>query len=465
LTFVLVGVTPNQGGGAGAGTAATVNDVVISLYDFQERVNMIESQMGSNKDTPAAQRQLYARMIRENALNELVNYELVYQSAERVGVLPTKAATRDMIISVPSFQEDGRFAREKYTQYLTYKNTTAAEFENKLKRDVVIRQLRDMFLTAMQSPQVLQDLEKEVRETKMNLEFVKFDTEQLAESIGKDKAAIDKYIASAENKSKIESYYGLHKEDYTSKPEVRARHILIKGSADSALKQIQDIRKEAEKGDFAELAKKYSQDEGSKANGGDLKFFARGQMVKEFEDAAFSLPIGQLSEPVKSDYGYHLIKVEERRGGETKSLQEVEREIAKNLIAEESRETLMKEVSDILKDKKDIQAWVAKQKLKWEETGDFGLAQSRIPKIEAGDEALQAALSLKKSGDVYPALVRGGSTAYILKLKQISKPTSQDKSSNLPSSQLAAGGAETLGLWAEELKKSAIIQKNNALLN
>lgn len=462
LTFVLVGVTPNPGGGAGAGTAATVNDVVISLYDFQERVNMIEGQNPGSDKAPAAQRQMRARMVRENALNELVNYELVYQSAERVGVLPTKSATRDLIVNVPFFQEDGRFAREKYTQYLTFKNTSAAEFENKLKRDVVIGQVRNMFLTAMKTPKALLDLEKEVRETKMNVEFVKFDTNQIAAQLNAA-SDLEAFMAMPESKVKIEAYYNSNKEEFTTKAEVRARHILIKGSGAEELKKIKDIRSEVSKIDFAELAKKYSQDEGSKEKGGDLNFFARGQMVKEFEEAAFSLPIGQLSEPVKTDYGYHLIKVEERREGETKPLAVVEREIASKLIGSELKEKAMKEVADLLKEKKDVSAWVKSMNLKWDETGEFGFNQNHVPKIEAENEALSAVFSMKKPGEVYPNLVRAGPVAYIIRLKKIVRPTDLAKVGALPEFQLTIGGAETLNLWAQDLQKTAIIKKNNSL--
>lgn len=105
---------------------------------------------------------------------------------------------------------------------------------------------------------------------------------------------------------------------------VRARHILIALEADAdqatqelALAKAISITQRLEAGeDFATLAEQFSDDEGSAARGGDLGFFSRGQMVAPFEEAAFSLPIGEISEPVKSDFGYHIIKVEEQDDGE-----------------------------------------------------------------------------------------------------------------------------------------------------
>src|ERR1700676_1464505 len=124
----------------------------------------------------------------------------------------------------------------------------------------------------------------------------------------------------------IKAYYEAHKADYEA-PEVKARHILIrfKGSAvpvragqkelteEEALARAKDLREKIAKGaDFGALAKAESDDTGTGANGGDLGSFGHGRMVKEFDEAAFSLPVGEISQPVKSQFGYHIIQVESR---------------------------------------------------------------------------------------------------------------------------------------------------------
>jgi peptidyl-prolyl cis-trans isomerase C len=141
----------------------------------------------------------------------------------------------------------------------------------------------------------------------------------------------------------IQAYYDAHKSEFET---VKARHILIrfKGSAvplrtgqkelsdEEALAKAQDIRKQLlSGGDFIALAKAESDDTGSGANGGDLGTFKHGQMVGAFETAAFSLPVGQISEPVKTQFGYHIIKVEEKQ---TKSLADAKTEIADKLRPE-----------------------------------------------------------------------------------------------------------------------------------
>jgi parvulin-like peptidyl-prolyl isomerase len=141
----------------------------------------------------------------------------------------------------------------------------------------------------------------------------------------------------------LSAYLEEHREDYDTPEEVHARHILIRvpeGASEAeiaqAKKQIEDIKKELENGaDFAELAKKYSQDPGSAPNGGDLGFFSRGRMVQEFEDAAFSLEPGQISDPVRTQFGFHLIKVEEKKPAQHPELAQIRERVLQDYIEAE----------------------------------------------------------------------------------------------------------------------------------
>ena len=147
----------------------------------------------------------------------------------------------------------------------------------------------------------------------------------------------------------VRKYYEAHKAEFE---QVHARHILIRmqgsqlavkpGQKDlteaEALAKAQDLRKRIQAGaDFAELARQESDDTGTGAKGGDLGFFHRGQMVPSFEQAAFAMQPGDLSEPVKSPFGYHLIKVEAR---ESKSFEEVRPEVERRIRPEQAQKTL-----------------------------------------------------------------------------------------------------------------------------
>jgi len=145
----------------------------------------------------------------------------------------------------------------------------------------------------------------------------------------------------------LKAYYEAHKSEYE---QVRVRHILIRKQGSpvalvagqkelsdaEALAKAQEIRQKlVEGGDFAALARAESNDAGSSSKGGDLGFIQRGQMVPSFEDAAFALPDGGLSQPVKTPYGYHLIRVEERKP--TKTFEESRPELEKKIGNEASR--------------------------------------------------------------------------------------------------------------------------------
>jgi peptidyl-prolyl cis-trans isomerase C len=235
---------------------------------------------------------------------------------------------------------------------------TAAQY------DQLVNALPAQYQKAARGPQKRQIAEQMVQLKVLSTEAEKRGIDQ--QSVVKQQLAFDRQnvLAGALYNELVKSvkiddgetkaYYDAHKADFET---VKARHILIrfKGSAvplrpgakelsdDEALAKAQDIRKQLlAGGDFIALAKSESDDTGSGANGGDLGSFKHGQMVGAFETAAFALPVGQLSEPVKTQFGYHIIKVEEKQ---TKSFEDAKTEIADKLRPEAAK----KEVDDMRK--------------------------------------------------------------------------------------------------------------------
>lgn len=135
--------------------------------------------------------------------------------------------------------------------------------------------------------------------------------------------------------AEIEKYYNENKDRFTVEEQVEASHILVED--EETAKEI--LNKLNNGSDFAELAKEYSLD-GSASRGGNLGFFPRGRMVKPFEEAAFALQVGEISEPVKTDFGYHIIKVTNRQEAKTLSLEESKEDIRSTLLYQKQMETL-----------------------------------------------------------------------------------------------------------------------------
>ncbi len=159
------------------------------------------------------------------------------------------------------------------------------------------------------------------------------------------------------DEKELKAYYEKHREKFQEPEAVRARHILIEvpqnatpAQEKEALAKAQKIRERILKGeDFAKLAKEYSADPGTKDRGGDLGFFTRGQMVKEFEKAAFNLKPGEVSEPVRTPFGYHLIKVEEVRASKQKTFAEVKNKVREELIQAKEEEAINQTIKALSK--------------------------------------------------------------------------------------------------------------------
>ncbi|MFS0776631.1 peptidylprolyl isomerase [Neobacillus sp. 3P2-tot-E-2] len=126
----------------------------------------------------------------------------------------------------------------------------------------------------------------------------------------------------------LQTYFEENKDSFGEAEQVKASHILVADEATAnEIKQ-----KLADGADFVELAKEYSTDEGTKENGGELGFFAKGTMVTEFDDVAFTLPVNEISDPVKTEYGYHIIKVEEKKEAKEANFDDSKTEIKETLI-------------------------------------------------------------------------------------------------------------------------------------
>ncbi|HSB31008.1 MAG TPA: peptidylprolyl isomerase [Candidatus Sulfobium mesophilum] len=173
-------------------------------------------------------------------------------------------------------------------------------------------------------------------------------------------ALLEKEIMSKNKVSEqeVKDYYSKHKEDFTTTSQIRASHILVKTEAEA--NKVLERLKKGEK--FEEIAKKESLDKGSAQNGGDVGYFSRGQMVPEFERAAASLKVGQLSGPVKTSYGYHIIKVTDKKTGPVVEFERVKDVIFQRLSGERQKEAFDKYIAELRK-KKDYEVVINKDVL------------------------------------------------------------------------------------------------------
>jgi len=340
--------------------------------DLAAEVNGWEISNGQYYQAPEQLRRMYENlyrqfpgqapdeeMIREAALRNVIDETILLQYAMELGLVVTDAELTQRIMNEPAFQRDGRFDRAMYMTVLQAQRMTAAAFEDQMRRDMLTQQVRD--LIRQTAKVTTAEVEEELRRSseKLTCDAVVVD----AAKMGTEVAVSDEEIASYYEEHKeefrrpeqiklryiqvrpedflgevviseeeIAKYYEENEDEFMDEEKVRARHILLRAPEKeddeegwaAVEKRAQEIREEILAGkDFAEAAKEYSQDPSNAQSGGDLGWFGRGRMVKAFEDAAFSLEVGVVSEPVRTRFGYHLIKVEERKEPGVKPLDEV----------------------------------------------------------------------------------------------------------------------------------------------
>ena len=309
--------------------------------------------------------------VEQQILQQMVDERAQLAEARRVGISVSDVEVRERILSIPAFQENGAFIGDlRYQQLLRMQRPpmTAAEFEDNVRRQLTVQKLRSSVTDWMSVTDT--DLEQEYRRRndKVKLAVVSLTADSFRTQVAVSEGDIAGYFADHKDEfkipekrkiryllididalrakvvvppSEIERTYNNNLEQYSTPEQVRASHILLKteGKDDAAVKaKAEDILKQARGGaDFAELAKKYSEDEASQKNGGDLDYFGRGRMVAEFDQAAFALEPGKISDLVKTQYGYHIIKVVDKKAATTRPLADVRQQIQDQLAYERAQ--------------------------------------------------------------------------------------------------------------------------------
>ncbi|MFH1487482.1 MAG: SurA N-terminal domain-containing protein, partial [Pseudomonadota bacterium] len=303
--------------------------------------------------------------IKNRALEKLISQKLVSQEAMKIGLDVTEKEIQNEIIASPAFQFNGRFDENRYRSLLTNNRMKPEDYEAEVAQDLLQRKVGQLLMT------FLPVTDQEVRDQyifskgKVKISFVKFLPEQYKEIVQIDQVELEKYFKEHQQEyripekidvayividpetfkdrvsvtdAEVKGYYEDHIEAFKQKKEVKARHILFKLKPDASEEEEKASREKASKvlekarkgEDFASLAKEYS--EGPTAEeGGDLGYFSEGQMVKPFEEAAFKMKKGEISDLVRTDFGFHIILLEDIKEARTKTLDEVGKEIADNL--------------------------------------------------------------------------------------------------------------------------------------
>jgi hypothetical protein len=195
--------------------------------------------------------------------------------------------------------------------------------------------------------------------------------------------------------------------------------------------------------------------------------FERGRMVPEFENAAFALNAGQISDPVKSPFGVHIIYVEKKTPGGLQPLAQVQTSVARKLLVNRKGSDILAKVKSTLEkgDKKDVDSLLNKAGLKWQESGEFSLAASAVPKLEDSQSVIEAVLKHGKSTGLVPDLisVHGGHVIVEVTSWKDSEPVGKAEE-NLDRMMAYRSSGDLMEAWAKEIESKATVQKNEHVL-
>ena len=374
-----------SGGGPTRSEVATVFGQPISIREFQSTYNALQQRYRAIFRMQPEVDLNEQFNFREMALEELAKRAILLRLAQQYGVMITQPELEDSIAEMAPFQEQGRFSFARYQAILRSQvppiaprqfetqqrqalllqkvitlltegsHVTDAEVEQTYRRDNERVAVRYVMLTAssFEAQVSITDEELQSYYEAHKEEYRDSEQRQLRYVAIPLQRFTPHYNPSAEE---VNDYYTRHLETFQRPEQVRARHILFKVASSATAEQEAQARTRAEAvlaavrngEDFATLAKQHSEDTATAEQGGDLGYFPRGQMVAPFEEAAFSLPVGQLSDLVRTPFGWHILQVEDKREAETKPLAEIEPEIKDKIREDKARDAAAAFVDDLL---------------------------------------------------------------------------------------------------------------------
>ena len=437
-----------------------------------------------------------AFQIKQRALNSLIEKRLISQESNRIGLGVTDDEVANAIFTYPAFQVNGKFDERRYRSLLNYNRMEPADFESSIKLELLGKKIQNFikcfFPTTDMEIMNYYSYQKE----KVNISFVSFnprdfkgktevkqDEKEAYFKAHKEKYRIPEKIKIAYlvldpsdfldkvsiTEKEISDYYELNQERFKNPKKIKARHILLKVSPDASESENKETKERAlsllkrlKNGeDFAALAKKYSQGP-TASRGGDLGYFTRGKMVKPFEKLAFSLKKGEIGGPVKTRFGWHIIRVDDIKEATVKTFSEVRNQIVtiiKNDISKEMAHERALTLMDQMPYDIDLATYAAQHGLTAKET-DYFPKKGAIPGLGGDERLIKSIFSLKKGetseiiehkNKFYIIQVVDTKSSHIPKISEVSDQLDKDFINHL---SLIAAKREAEG-YLEKLKGGA----------
>lgn len=438
--------------GVGAPLVRSDSDVVVQVEDQEfgrrevERMRarqeeQLRRQLGDQYDPKLVDERLNLDAL---AANQLAQFAILAAEARRLGLRVTDEEIREVVRNIPDFQdEQGKLSVERFREFVQYEYGTERLFLQELRMQLLAQKALALLGdgATVSDPEAREALRRRLETVK--LAYVAVDTTILPDGTEITDAQVDELVAKDE--PRLRKFYDENPQRFHKPEQVHARHLLLRVPKDATPdqtaaieKRMLDLRARLEKGeDFAKLAGELSEDPGSKDRGGDLGFFGRGQMVPPFEAAAFGLEPGGLSPVVRTDFGFHLIRTEEKKPAEDTSYEQAQREIARELVIADVAKTEARKRADA------ISAAVSGGKSVEDAARDEGLTLERtdkltrrpdgfVPGLGQVDDLLEVAFALSEDAPSSPRIFEAGQKLVLVQVLERTRPSEDELAKQLP---------------------------------
>lgn len=446
LVYLIPGGFGSGSDTSGQNVIAAVGDKKVTTADVQRRLQAITR---GQTNLPQGILGMYAPML----MNQLIEERAMAYKAREMGLRVSDAEVGDTIVNEFAPQMGGKFDTNLYQAWLSQQGLTPAEFEQSQRESMLAGRLETLEMQSLIVSDEEARAEYQRKNLKVGLQYLEFQGKDFTAKVNKDPAAVKAYfdknrsafripekrdfdlivgstadfIQSAKiSDAELQKTYNESIDSYRQPERVKVRHILIKtqGKPKEETPKLkakaEDVLKQLQHGaDFAELAKKNSDDPGSAAKGGELGDIVRGQTVPNFEKAAFSLKPGELSPIVETEYGYHILQVESKQEAHTQSFDEVRPQLLAEAQKQAATENLKRAVeaarAEAAKNPGQAEAVAKKHNLKYFRLNNFATNGS-LPELNS-PEATNAIFAAPKGSvtDVVNADAQGKAAFAVVK--------------------------------------------------
>lgn len=436
--------------------AAKINGSSVTMLDYQrtyENMYRMYQNLYGEAFTPAIEKTLNLRKV---ALDSLIDQTLLLQEAQSLKLKVAKQEIVDAIAKISAFQTNGAFNRDQYIQVLRAQRLSADEFETMQERELLVEKAQQSLAGGATASDAEIEAEYRERNEKVNLSLLRIDPAFFEARVQIDSTGLESFFAARKEEFRLpetakisyliidskpfatsaklsdadlEKYYQRHIDRFEIPEQIRAAHILVRvpqGATDAVKAEkkarIEKLKERAKKGeDFAALARANSEDPGSGAQGGDLGYFGRGTMVPTFENAAFALSVGEISEVITTDFGYHIIRLNARQDAQIKPLAAVVDQVRAGAQEDKGRELALEKAMDLYNVNRkggSLDAVAKEFGAKVVESGFFTQEQATVANNVLPKEVAGALFALKPGELGRPAFVETGVLVYTLKEKR-----------------------------------------------